>query len=212
MRLAILGSLLVLAACGPAGFGVGGNSDDAAQPTAAPMPADGFEADIAIIPSEQVVAEMSIPEGLSVVSNEDGSITISGEGKVGAASGATTGAAFVIDGDEEARIGGNMVVVRILAKGAEGTTMHVAYSTNDVGNSGWQAFPLTGSFEEYSFKMGVARVNKGGNDYLGFVPKGGDVAIAAVGIDITERPAAPAPAEEPAAAPVEEPADESAPE
>ena len=175
MRSILFASLLASAACGQAGT--------------ASQPADGFDADFKIIPDASVVEEMVVPPSLSasfVPVSE--TILISGETTGENSSGTTSGAAFVFGAEDEQGIGGHKLQVRILAVGDVGTTMRAAYSTNEVGNSGWFEFPLTGDFAEYSFDVWVAAPKDGKNDYLGIIPVNGDVEIAAIGVDILKDP------------------------
>jgi hypothetical protein len=43
-----------------------------------------------------------------------------------------------------------------------------AYSTAEVGNSGWKKFELTNELKEYSFNYQVPKIKKGGVDFIGF--------------------------------------------
>ena len=190
----VLIALLGLSACGPAGFGDGAENTaetEAPAPAPAAPPAAGFEADIVILPDAQTVETMVVPAGLTVTPGEGDIITVSGTSANEISHGVTGGAAFVLGPELENQIGGHFVNLRILAKSDGATGFKVAYSTNEVGNSGWNEFSLTDSFEEYAVEFPVGVPQQGRNDYVGFVPIGGEMSIAAVGLDLTlPKPAA----------------------
>ena len=60
--------------------------------------------------------------------------------------------------------------------------MFGAYSTNDVGNSGWRAMKLTPNFVDYEFTYEVPVLGKGGRDYIGLFPSKEDVEIKEVSV------------------------------
>jgi len=179
-------ALLGLSACGPAGFG---GAEDTAEieapgPTPSVPPAEGFEADIVILPDAQTVETMVVPAGLTVAPSAGDIITISGSSANEISHGRTGGAAFVLGPDLESQIGDHVIRLRVLAKSEGGTGFKVAYSTNEVGNSGWNEFSLGDEYEEYSVEYVVAAVKEGNNDYVGIVPVGGAMSLAIIGIDI----------------------------
>ena len=188
MRFIAITALLMLGACDQVGFDKGND-----KPAPAPAEADStqdaqssdLDAEIVIAATPDVMATMSVPATITVADNGDNTITLSGSAtERDRPSGRTDGAAFVVGPEYESRIGGNRVKVSVLAKGAPGAEMNVAYSTDEVGNSGWRTFPLTSDFETYTFKMKVDEPLAPGNDYIGIVPVNGDVTVSAVGVDI----------------------------
>jgi len=73
----------------------------------------------------------------------------------------------------EEAFSGQLVIVTVVARKADenGTEKFaVAYSTNEVGNSGWQHFDATSNFESYSFEYNVPAINKGLSDYVAIWP------------------------------------------
>lgn len=189
IRSLVLASTLALslAACGPAGFGSSNDDDGVSAPDPAPevdmLPADGFEADIVIVPTEDIVASLyGVNDLTATYDAEEETVTLSGTTEIGNSGGRTTGASFMVDEATVAELAGKTVTVRVLAKGAEGTSLNVAYSTASVGNSGWQTFELGDSFAEYSFDYSI-NPNDANADFIGFIPEGGDVTIAAIGLD-----------------------------
>lgn len=53
---------------------------------------------------------------------------------------------------------------------APNASFAIAYSTNEVGNSGWQKFTLTDQLARYSFIFAVPAMVKGLGDYIGILP------------------------------------------
>lgn len=199
MRSILILSVMALSACDMSSMdGFGSSETSAPEPPVVEetAPADNFSADVRVIPTAEIVGQMVSPPAITVTPNEDSTVTISGGNQDGPSAGTTAGAAFVFGPDLEQQIAGHSVRIKLLAKSdVEGANMIAAYSTNEVGNSGWQEFALTDTFEEYSFPMKIPPVKNGRDDYLGLLAPSGDVTIAAVGVDIGE-PFAPAPAVE----------------
>ncbi len=192
MRGLIFLTALMVAACGQVGSGSDGTQADGSVSTAAPGILDEFEADYAFIPSAETIEAMSIADGLSVDMNDNQTMSISGLSNVETSGSKTGGAAFVVSSEDEAEIDGNRVRIRILASGEPGSAMKVAYSTNDVGNSGWRKFDLSEDLAEYSFEYAVPAMKAGRNDYIGIAPvvDGLLVNVAALGVDILPAEAA----------------------
>lgn len=71
------------------------------------------------------------------------------------------------------------------APDASGKSFAIAYSTNDVGKSGWQRFDLTDQFASYSFTYQVPVMKAGNDDYIGILPDdGGAVEVIGIGAEI----------------------------
>ena len=188
---------LGLAACGQ-----GGAEDSPAETgsASAPMPneaASDFSADVTVMADEATLDAMVVYPDLSATYVEGVGIVISGTTYERNSAGSTSGAAFVLGDEMERQISGHEIVVKVLAKGEADASMAVAYSTNEVGNSGWKSFDLTTEFAEYTFPYSVTSLVNGRNDYIAIIPVQGEVTVAAVGADIGE-PLSPDPA--PAAA------------
>lgn len=86
-----------------------------------------------------------------------------------AGSSGATGGTYIRVLDDGTITAGKKVLVELYAKqpsvGAS-TEFGVAYSTNSVGNSGWNTFTPTTSWEKYSFTFNVSSTNTN-EDYLG---------------------------------------------
>lgn len=97
-----------------------------------------------------------------------------GRGGGASSGGHTSGAFFTIAGEAEALASGQSVRIEVELRGSQGQVLPVAYSTADVGNSGWQEFTLSGAREWVSFDYAVNPMREGNNDYLGILPAEGE--------------------------------------
>lgn len=177
MRIIALVPVLMLAACDQIGLGGG----EPAKPAA---PAEVEDASLTIVPTEANAEQLIVPEALNVVYNSDSTVSISGVVDNPLPGGQTNGVAFVVSPEDEEDASGNTVTVSVKASGSPGAQMLVAYSTAQVGNSGWQTFDLTGSMQDYSFEYDVPALTEANNDYIGIIPVGGDIRVASVSVDI----------------------------
>lgn len=66
----------------------------------------------------------------------------------------------------------------------------MAYSTNDLGNSGWRGLTLTPEPAEHEFDYAVPPLVRGNGDYVGIDPDpegtGQAVTIHAIRVDVLE--------------------------
>jgi hypothetical protein len=86
-----------------------------------------------------------------------------------ASDGFTGGVAVHLPAATEDEASGHQIRITVRASSPTvGASLGVAYSTNDVGNSGWHQFTLTQTPAEYSFTYKVAAKVRGAGDYLGF--------------------------------------------
>jgi hypothetical protein len=86
---------------------------------------------------------------------------------------------------------GKTVRVTVTARSASETPspgFSVAYSTSDVGNSGWRNFPLTDKLTPYSFIYDVPTMKSGNGDYIGILPDpsgaGGAVEVSSITAEV----------------------------
>lgn len=124
-------------------------------------------------------ADLRVAEGISYRTTEVGGVTvaeISGVPEEALSSGFTGGVGVTLPGDLEARASGHQVRVTVRAASAAepGAMLGAAYSTSEVGNSGWQQFAVTTTPAEYSFVYDVAPMVNGYGDYVGFRSYGAD--------------------------------------
>ena len=135
---------------------------------------DRFPLESATAPAEMDVEVLSSP-GRSV-------LLLSG-GKPDAKShGQTEGFSVRVPDTFEAAVSGHRVRVRISAKAARGlpdAEFSLAYSTAEVGNSGWQQLSVGSAFETLEFEWDVPPMINGNGDYVGILPgQSGAIEVA----------------------------------
>lgn len=139
------------------------------------------------------IGSMSPAEG-TIISSEGDFIVISGGPGVETAPsfGRTAGAIIPLPESIEQAASGRRVMVTLSARSETSSRMALAYSTNEVGNSGWQVFDISSEFAEYSFEYNVAPMNAGNRDYLGILPDalgdGGTIEVQWLSVDTIDRP------------------------
>jgi hypothetical protein len=165
MRTAILAcfTILSLAACSPE------PAKQEAPPasTAAPAPIPG---DLMVTLTDP--SQLSVPAGSPIqVTAVAGGLRLQGAVRNPSPQIKTDGASIAVGAANERLYGGQRIRVTIRARGVDGATgFHAAYSTNDNGNSGWRALPLTATPDDAIFEFIVPAVVRGNDDYIGIVP------------------------------------------
>ncbi len=178
--LAAAGSLVLLAACGQ-GESTAPPSNMLAMP--------------GLVGWTDVVAEdINVPEGVAFNPVEIDGIQVMEISAVPGAAPSTqkTGGVSVRMSDSfENRVSGNQLLVTVRAYSEQaGARLGVAYSTNEVGNSGWREFPLTNEATDYQFVYNVLPKRAGLGDFLGFRSYE-DQTVRVVGFQVTALPLAP---------------------
>jgi hypothetical protein len=84
----------------------------------------------------------------------------------------TEGFSIRVPGVFERQVSGRKVRVRALARSATGaaTRMAVAYSTNEVGNSGWRWHDIGPVWSICEIEWSVPKMKNGDGDYIGLLP------------------------------------------
>ena len=205
---AIISSILVLAGCGDSSGDSAPLDMEADAPAAAvsetPVEAvpsaPTLSSGIVITPTADIIDGLRIPGKVSVAHTPDNTLVITGTNAGTNSGGETSGVAFILTGEDEAAASRSRTTVSIVARALNGGTsdMKVSYSTNDVGNSGWQTFSLGADYDIYTFEYVVPTMQTADGDYLGILPATAEpgIEIASVGFDFE-----PLPAPEPEAAP-----------
>lgn len=155
MKVWALAAAVVLAACG--------QQQNAAAPASAVPAITTWDS----IPVNTITA----PEGVSyVIARTDGGFAaqISNVPANALASGATQGVSIRLPDSMEDAASGMQVRVTVRAASPAGGRLGAAYSTAEVGSSGWQEFALTPTPADYTFDYSVGAKINGGGDYLGF--------------------------------------------
>ncbi len=72
----------------------------------------------------------------------------------------------------EAEASGHRVTIKIAARAANVTRSRfaLAYSTNEVGNSGWRWFDAAKEWSVYAVEWDVPTMRKGNGDFIGILP------------------------------------------
>ena len=146
-----------------------------------------------------VARRMEAPEGLLVEAGETALALSGGVGVSDAsASGRTNGASLGLPNAVEAAASGRAVRVTLSARApgaADPRVFLVAYTTREVGNSGWTRFRAGEDFEAFSFTYDVPEMNEGRGDYLAVLPdasgQGAALEIAWIAVEVIDREAAP---------------------
>lgn len=87
--------------------------------------------------------------------------------------GPTGGFSIQVSDEFERAVSGNQLVLKVVARaepGAGSTRFAVAYSTNEVGNSGWRWLDVGPEWSTYEVRYGVAEMVNGNGDFIGLLP------------------------------------------
>lgn len=118
----------------------------------------------------------------------DGGVIISGHAAEKQASGVTSGAFLRLPDEFEAAASGQTIRVTVSASSQEAITFAAAYSTNDVGNSGWRLVAASPDIEYTAFDYDVRAIDRGRGDFLGIDPdpqgEGQTIVIHAILLEV----------------------------
>lgn len=99
----------------------------------------------------------------------DGYATLSGDFASAGAGGKTAGIVFSLPEDVEAAVSGQEVTISVITRGGP---FKLAYSTADVGNSGWMEGAASEDWTVTEFTYAVPEMENGRGDFIGIVPTG----------------------------------------
>lgn len=134
--------------------------------------------------------EFQTDRGHTIEAVEAG-VLISGHVAEANSTGRTSGAFLRVPDEFEAAASGNTirVTVELDLDSAEGTA-RAAYSTSDVGNSGWQSLEIDAEDGAATFSYDVPPINNGNGDYLGIDPDpegmGHSVIVSAILLEVLD--------------------------
>lgn len=106
--------------------------------------------------------------------------------------GATQGTYTQVPQDVESKVSGKKIKISVVAKkgSTSSSSFAVAYSTAQVGNSGWHKFFPSSEYDVYSFEYTVPKMKTPNFDYIAIwgdtTGKGNGVSIKEVAIEIVE--------------------------
>jgi hypothetical protein len=140
--------------------------------------------------------DINVPQGVSYTPSDVGGarvVEIAGVPDNAVTTQKTGGVSVRMRDDFENQASGRQILITARAYAAQdGARLGMAYSTNDVGNSGWYEFELTRTPADYHFVYNVPAKRAGGGDFLGFRSYG-DSAVQVVGFRTAVLPRPPAP-------------------
>jgi hypothetical protein len=112
-----------------------------------------------------------------------------------ASSGTTGGYGLRVPDELERAASGRRAIVRAIARAAGGgqARFALAYSTSEVGNSGWRWFAAGPDWSAYAMEFAVPPMIKGNGDYVGILPgpRGEPgVEVSCLSVEVVEAAAA----------------------
>lgn len=165
---------------------------------------DNEEAAPAAVPARDLVAETKslglvgyagetmdgvvVPEGLPYSLLPGGGLQVSGvlnEDRRNSG-GRTQGVSFEMPPGLEEQVAGHAIRVHIVTSAETVGEAFLAYSTNEVGNSGWMPFPLTIGDSVATLEYNVNEMREGRGDFVGIDPNGHTLTIKAIVIEIAD--------------------------
>lgn len=125
-----------------------------------------------------------IPSGFAHRLEGEDWLTISGALDQPKSSGKTNGVSFEMPAGLEEQVSGKRINIHIVTSAdAEGEAF-LAYSTNEVGNSGWMSFPVTTADSVATLQYRVREMREGRGDFIGIDPNGRSLTIKAIVVEI----------------------------
>lgn len=118
----------------------------------------------------------TIPAGMICSSqagtNETGYITLAKGNPKALSSGPTNGYSIRLPDSVETAASGHHVTVHVIARASGSDRSHfaVAYSTNEVGNSGWRKFTAGPEWSIHTMEYDVPVMKEGRGDFVGILP------------------------------------------
>lgn len=174
---------LVLAGCGNGTDA--GHSASEAEPGSASAETGSYEdAAPALMGLWHAEAEAYDTENsASGVVVSDGYATLSGAFDRQVSGGTTSGLVFALPEDIEAAVSGQTVTIAVVTRGGP---FRLAYSTNDVGNSGWLQGDASEDWAITEFTYDVPAMSNGRGDFIGILPVDGNeqVFVSAVSVNL----------------------------
>lgn len=130
--------------------------------------------------------KITASEAVNVTVVEAGVVLSGGTAEL-ASGGQTKGAHFALGSRLEEAASGKKVRISVTAQSDEGDAkLFAAYSTADVGNSGWREWDISNNSGELSFVYDVPPLKNGRNEFLGFYAPAGPVTLTAVKVEVLE--------------------------
>ncbi|MBU1173850.1 MAG: LysM peptidoglycan-binding domain-containing protein [Alphaproteobacteria bacterium] len=159
------------------------DDNEASEVVAAPIPAGLVD----LVQSATPI----VPDGFSAASLPEGGYGLAGHVARPTAGKQTGAIAFLVPEAIETELGGHAIRVTLVGKASpKNGPFQVAYSTNDVGTSGWKKLRFDRETSSASFTYDVKPVKDGKGDYFGIQPdpanSGQALDIKAIVIEIVD--------------------------
>jgi hypothetical protein len=181
-----LGALMSLAGCDQVGALGSSGTEPAGAVEAAPVAPD-------------VVAEtkakgmlvygggsvgVTVPAALEYSIGQQGWLFVSGTLEQPNSNGKTNGVSFELPAGLEEQLSGKLINIHVVATSDTEGEAFLAYSTNEVGNSGWMSLPVKTTDSVASFQYSVRELREGRGDFIGIDPNGHSLTIKAIVVEI----------------------------
>ena len=111
-----------------------------------------------------------------------GVLSVSGSPKTPSPFGKTGGISFVLENSIIQNYRGRTISVEMTARSSNFEKVLVIYSTDGMGNSGWNEFDLSPDFKNFTFDYLVPDSNVASSHYIGVAPQGKNVNIRGIWI------------------------------
>ncbi|MFN7056960.1 hypothetical protein [Hyphomonas sp.] len=98
--------------------------------------------------------------------------------------GRTGGASFPVPEAVEMAASGNLVRIHVVVSSEADGVAFLAYSTNEVGNSGWMSFPVSREEKVTTLEYDVSAMNLGNGDFIGIDPNGHTLTVKLIAVEV----------------------------
>ena len=98
--------------------------------------------------------------------------------------GQTGGLVFPVPEEIERAASGKLIRIHAVVSSEAAGEAFLAYSTNEVGNSGWMPFQVTTEEAAVVLEYSVPVMNEGRDDFIGIDPKGNTLTIKAIAVEV----------------------------
>lgn len=171
-------------------------SNHAAGPETASSPQEFSMADLGIVDVDYIFwlsdnetrAQLRVPDEFALEFDDENGparIVLSGYREDARSHGRTQGVSFQVPDEVERSASGRLIEVIIIARSPQPATFRAAYSTREVGNSGWRELEVEDSWTAVSLTYTVRPMEEGAGDYIGVLPPTENVVeIAGIAVRI----------------------------
>jgi hypothetical protein len=127
---------------------------------------------------------LEVPRALEHYYTQSGALFVKGTLNEPISNGKTSGVSIAVSPEAEQAFSGKKITIRIVSSAYQPGEAFLAYSTNEVGNSGWVSFPVTTEDSVATITYDVPPMAAGLGDFIGIDPNGNEVTIKAIVVDI----------------------------